>query len=292
MSDTLDASIGCLQPGMEVGSFTVMECLGVGALGESYSAVGPSGTEDTVVHLLSPQKIPSDQMMLRLDGLLERGNGIQNSHVLEFVGAETDEFFNWVAFRKSDLFSLNAMIEARREGGFGMFGEKEVRRIIFQVLLALCVLHKRGIVHGSIKPAHCFVDEDLRLEISDAGLYPLIEFPSHYGPPDEGALSNDIPGFSPQVSSVIESTIFNAPECAERPEFTVESDLYSVGFLTWYLFSGHKRAGANFFYELSEEIRSEWGAWFLRATEPLPENRFHSAEEMLSEMPGVEIVAE
>ncbi|MGE9289360.1 MAG: protein kinase domain-containing protein [Puniceicoccales bacterium] len=290
MDDLMTGNSGCLQPGMEVGAFTVMEFLGAGALGESYLSVGPSGTEDTVVHLLSPQRNSTQDMMERLGVLIERGQNIRNLHVLEFLDAQTDEFFNWVAFRRSDWAPLSTLIAQRKEQGVVGFTDKEVRRMIFQVLLALCVLHNRGILHGSLKPQHCFVDEEFRLEVADSGLYPILGFPDHFGLPGEGVFTVDIPEFIPRMNAVIESTLFAAPECALFPNFTVESDLYSVGFLAWHLFTGHRRAGANFFYELPEEIQAEWGAWFLRATEPLPENRFHSAEEMISELPGVEVV--
>lgn len=163
--------------------------------------------------------------------------------------------------------------------------------MIFQVLLALCVLHNRGIIHGSLKPSHCFVDEEYRLEIADSGLAPLLGFPDHFGTPELGFEVVDIPEFAPHMAAVIESTLFAAPECATAPRFSVESDLYSVGFLAWHLFTGHVRAGANFFYELPEEIQSSWGSWFLQATEPLPENRFHSPEEMIANFPGVEVVS-
>jgi len=290
MDDLMNGTSGCLQPGMEVGSFTVMEFLGAGAVGESYLAVGPSGTEDTVVHLLSPQRNATAELMQRLDDLMERARGIRNLHVLEMLDAQTDEFFNWAAFRRSDWKTLATLIAERKKQGETKFSDKEVRRIIFQVLLALCVLHNRGILHGSLKPEHCFVDEEFRIEVGDSGLYPLLGFPGHFGPPGEGVVTVDIPDFAPRMDAVIQSTIFSAPECCRAPNFSVESDLYSVGFLAWHLFTGNSRAGANFFYELPEEIQSEWGEWFFKATEPLPSNRFRTAEEMISELPGVEIV--
>lgn len=290
MNDLLAGSGGCLQPGMEVGEFTVMEFLGSGALGESYSAVGPSGTEDTVVHLVSPQRNSVEAMMDRMGELAERGRNIRNLHVLEIRDAQTDDFFNWVAFRKSDRISLRAIMAERRGLDHPEFSEKEVRRIVFQILLVLCVLHQRGLIHGALKPQHCFLDEDLHVEVADSGLYPLVGAPAHFGRPEEGVLTAEIPEFSLSVHAALESTLFAAPECALEANFSVESDLYAVGFLAWHLFTGHVRAGANFFYELPEPIRDGWGAWFLRATEPLPENRYHSAEEMLSRMPGVEPV--
>ncbi len=292
MDDLIGGATGCLQPGMEVGDFTVMEFLGSGAHGESYLAVGASGTEDTVVRLLSPQRNPVDRMTGRIADLMEKGRNIRNLHVLEYLDGQSDEFFNWVAFRRSDWVPLSRVMRERKSRGGGGFSEKEVRRMIFQVLLALCVLHKRGIVHGALKPAHCFIDDQFCLEVADSGLSPLLGSPTHFGSPEAGLEVVDIPGFNPRAGAVIESVLFAAPECVAGAEYSVESDLYSVGFLAWHLFTGHSRADANFFYELEEEIQSRWGAWFLRATELLPENRFHSPEDMLANLPGVEVVEE
>ena len=286
----MSGATGCLQPGMEVGDFTVMEFLGSGAHGETYLAVGSSGTEDTVVRLLSPQRNPVDRMTGRIADLMEKGRNIGNLHVLEFIDGQSDEFFNWVAFRRSDWVPLSRVIRERKSRGEGGFSEKEVRRMIFQVLLALCVLHKRGIVHGALKPAHCFIDEQFCLEVADSGLTPLLGSPEHFGSPEAGMEVVDIPDFTPQTRAVIESALFAAPECSLGAVYSVESDLYSVGFLAWHLFTGHLRADANFFYELEEEVQSSWGSWFLRAMEPLPENRFHSSEEMIANLPGVEVV--
>jgi len=290
MDEFISGDSGCLQPGMEVGDFTVMQYLGSGAHGETYLAVGASGTEDSVVHLLSSQRNSVDLMTERIGGLIEKGRDIRNLHVLQFLDGQTDEFFNWVAYRRSDWTSLASLIRERKSRGEVGFSEKEVRRMIFQVLLSLCVLHKRGIVHGSLKPSHCFVDDQYCLEVADAGLAPLLGSPAHFGSPEPGLEVVDIPGFQPRIGAVIETALFAAPECSVGAEYSVESDLYSVGFLAWHLFTGYTRAGGNFFYELTKEIRSEWGSWFLQATELHPENRFHSAEEMLANLPGVEVL--
>lgn len=286
----MSGNTGCLQPGMEVGDFTVMEFLGSGSHGETYSAVGESGTEDTVVHLISPQRNSMERMTEGIADLMDKGQNIRNLHVLQFRDGQTDEFFNWIAFRRSGWTPLSRLIDDRKEEGKSGFSVKEVRRMVFQVLLALCVLHNRGIVHGSLKPSHCFVDEQYCLEVADAGLYPLLGSPTHFGTPDEGMEGVDIPEFRPRIRSTIESTLFSAPECSLSGAYSVSSDLYSVGILTWHLFTGHMRGDANFFEELPEEIQSEWGEWFFKATEVLPSNRFRTAEEMISDLPGVEIV--
>ncbi len=290
MDELITGDSGCLQPGMEVGDFTIMKYLGSGAHGESYLSAGPSGVEDSVVHLLSPQRNPAGQVAEGLDDLVGKCRDVRNLHVLECLDGRSDEFFNWVAYRRSDWQSLARVIRERESRGEVGFSETEVRRMVFQILLALAALHKHGIVHGSLKPAHFFVEEQLCLEVADAGLSSLLGSPSHFGSPEAGLEVVDIPGFQPRIGAVIESALFAAPECALAGGQTIESDLYSVGFLAWHFFTGHLRAGANFFYELSEEIQSEWGAWFLRATEPDPENRFHSAEEMIATLPGVEVV--
>lgn len=290
MGDLTGGSAGCLQPGMEIADFVVMECLGIGSLGETYLACDSSGQENTVIRLLSFQKNTPRDLEPGLKKLRASAESAKNRHLLGIRDARVEDFFCWVAYRKSDRIPVSGLLRERIVGGEGPFAEKEVRRMIFQTLLGLHALHEAGLVHGSVKPSHCFVDEEFRLELADAGLVPLLGFPSHYGRAgsEEEAAPPDLPGFYPRSRPLVESILFSAPENLEDPEHSVAGDLYAAGFLAWHLFTSRKRGGANFFYELPEEIRDTWGSWFLRALEFAPGDRFSNAEEMLAAMPGVE----
>ena len=44
------------------------------------------------------------------------------------------------------------------------------KRIFRQILEALCVMHKNGIVHRDIKPANILIEPDLTVKIADFGI--------------------------------------------------------------------------------------------------------------------------
>lgn len=289
MDDLLGGSAGCLQPGMGIGDYTVMEFLGSGALGESYLAVDGSGDENTVIRLLSFQKNTPKSLAKPVKEFRDHFGGIANRHLLELRDAEIDDFFFWAAYRRSGRIPLSFLLREREAAGEGSFSEAETRRIVFQVLLGLQALHGAGVAHGGLKPAHCFVDEEYRLELADAGLMPLVGFPGHLGGSGAGEeASADIPGFRPNPVSLIETAVFAAPETTYEAAHSPAGDLYSAGYLAWRLLTGLGRAGCSFFQVLPEEFHETWGPWFLRAMAPSPADRFADAEEMLAAMPGVE----
>ncbi len=291
MDDLLGSSTGCLQPGMGIGDFTVMEFLGSGALGETYLAGDAEGSENTVIRLLSFQKNTPKALKKPVAALRDALTGVANRHVLHLRDTEIDDYFFWAAFRRSDRVPLSFLMRERFAAGEGPLGEAEVRRVVFQVLLGLHALHSAGVVHGGIKPAHCFVDEEFRTEIADAGLMPLVGFPGHFGRSgNDEESSSDIPGFTPNPVSMVETTVFAAPETTYLSRQSVAGDLYSTAYLTWYLLTGYIRAGASLFQVLTDEQRETWGPWILRAMAFQPEERFGDAEEMLAAMPGVEAV--
>lgn len=292
MNELMENNSGCMQPGMELGEYTIMSFLGSGALGESYTALGPSRREDVVLRVLSCRTASRKSLH---EGLEQSRRGLEqlkNRKVSRWLAAELDEFFLWVAFERSLHPTLRDAVQARLEAGLGPFTEKEVRKAIFQVLVGLHAIHTAGGVHGSIKPSQCTFSEDEKILLLDAGIYPLTGFP---GIRREGADFTEepieLPGFSPSIGSMIETITFSAPEITAKGDYSPRSDLYSTGYLAWHLMSGLERAGAHFFQALPDGVMESWGHWFLRSLAPDPAERFESAEEMLANLPGVQPVA-
>mmetsp|Transcript_18189 Transcript_18189/g.27986 ORF Transcript_18189/g.27986 Transcript_18189/m.27986 type:complete len:80 (-) Transcript_18189:813-1052(-) len=50
------------------------------------------------------------------------------------------------------------------------FREKHVRKILYQLLCALKILHEAGIVHRDIKPCNVLLDQQYNVLLADFGL--------------------------------------------------------------------------------------------------------------------------
>mmetsp|Transcript_1073 Transcript_1073/g.2142 ORF Transcript_1073/g.2142 Transcript_1073/m.2142 type:complete len:392 (-) Transcript_1073:156-1331(-) len=123
-----------------------------------------------------------------------------------------------------ELFDKICEKSSNRDNGAACFAEDEAARIMFQILVAVSYMHKRGIVHRDIKPENILfetTDEDSPIKIIDFGLSR-----KHYG------------GQEPPMTSVVGTPYYIAPEVL-RKKYDKSCDLWSVGVIAYILLCGY-----------------------------------------------------
>lgn len=181
----------------------------------------------------------------------------------------------------------DCLLECRR------FTAMETCRILQQLLIALKEVHKAGFLHLDIQGGNVF----LRGTLEDrSDILTLIDF---------GSARPMIDGRTAPIEDrlIFTSHGFSAPEILlhndSRLQLGVEADLYSVGCMGLYLLTGH-RADPNLLlmnrsrkYIRPNQMRRSGCPSHLqdrlqellaKALEIEPENRYHSADEMLQEV--------
>lgn len=106
----------------------------------------------------------------------------------------------------------------RREG---LIGAERACAIADQILAALEETHARGIVHGALKPANIFIDNQ--------GLIKLTDFVI------EGEIKQSLPQ---KVAEVMENAKYASPEELEGSPAIPASDLFSLGLILYEMVSG------------------------------------------------------
>lgn len=181
----------------------------------------------------------------------------------------------------------DCLLERRR------FTAMETCRILQQLLIALKEVHKAGFLHLDIQGGNVF----LRGTLEDkSDILTLIDF---------GAARPMTGGRTAPIEDrlIFTSYGFCAPEILlhndGRLQLGVEADLYSVGCMGLYLLTGHRadpnvllmnRSGQyirpNQMRRIScpSHLQARLQEFLARALEKEPENRYHSADEMLREV--------
>lgn len=100
-------------------------------------------------------------------------------------------------------------------------------RIVVEICSALIFVHANDpcIVHGNLRPTNVLLDAKFVSKISDFGVHLLIS-------QDENS-NNDDP----------EASIYVAPECIDKGQFTIESDVYSFGIILLRLLTARPASG-------------------------------------------------
>lgn len=186
--------------------------------------------------------------------------------------------------------SLEQWIQARRR-----FTPAETFRIVQQLLFALREVHQAGFLHLDIQDGNIFLRGTLTQE-EKSELITLIDF---------GSARATVNGKTAPIQDrmIFTCSGFSAPEILLHNDGTLqlgaEADLFSVGCLAFYLLTGHvvevrKLISSNSRLHLEpnqlrrikcpKHLTDRMQQILTRALETEPENRYHSAEEMLHDV--------
>jgi serine/threonine-protein kinase len=246
------------------GSFELIECIGTGSVGTVWRS------RDTLDRDVAVKLLRSDRS--HRDHLLSEGKRlakIRHANVVHVYGA--DEFDDvsglWMELIVGD--TLAAMLRAR-----GPLGSQEVIAIGKTLCAALAAVHQAGLVHQDIKAQNVMRERGAR-----AGRYVLMDLGAGMDVSDPSAPRWGTPEYA-------------APEILSGARATIESDIYSMGVLLFYLLTGrfpvpgdsleairaaHQRSERMWLRDLRPMLPAQFVETIDRALALAPSRRFPSA---------------
>ena len=173
----------------------------------------------------------------------------------------------------------------------GPLDPARVERLAREVLAALAVAHRAGVVHRDIKPGNLLVTPDSSVKVADFGIAKAAE-----------ALGSDVT----MTGQVVGTPAYLAPERLEGRPATAASDLYSLGVVLYEALSGAKPYSADTamglsraivegrhrpLHEAAPGIPPALVATIERALAPRPDDRFLTAADMAASLEETDVAA-
>ena len=198
--------------------------LGHGTTSAVYLAHEHGSTRPIVVKVLvrpAERRPDADDKFRRA---VEAVAALEHPHIVPVFDHGSTEHLYWYSMEHVQGGSLRKTLHSR-----GPLELKACQRIIAQVASALDYAHRRGIVHGALKPENVLIDAEGWVHVCDLLVSLSLERPKPPGPPAERAQAPE-PAQGPKPPR----SPYAAPETLRTPF----SDQYALGVLVYECLTG------------------------------------------------------
>ncbi len=203
--------------GKTIGSYRVLEQIGVGGMAMVYKAYHPGMDRYVAIKVLPPHLSQDPDFLKRFQREARAIAKLEHAHILPVHDYGEYEGITYLAMRYVEAGTLKDRITAKR------FSLDEINRIISQIGGALDYAHRMGVIHRDVKPGNVLVDEQGDTYLTDFGLARMME-------PTEKLTASGVGLGTPAYMS---------PEQGQGDKVDHRSDIYSLGVILYEMVTGH-----------------------------------------------------
>ncbi len=258
------------------GRYLISRKLGSGGMANVYLAEDQELGRRVAIKILDDRHASDDQFVERFRREAQNAAGLSHPSIVSIYDRGEAEGTYYIAMEYVEGRTLKELIVARGPSPIGIAIDYSR-----QILSALRFAHRSGIVHRDIKPHNVIVDSDGRVKVMDFGI--------------ARAGTSQMT----EAGSIIGTAQYLSPEQARGAPVDQTSDLYSTGIVLYELLTGSVPFNGDTPVEIAmkhlsqtpaapstrrPEIPRDLDYVILRALAKDPSERYHSAEEMNSDL--------
>ena len=259
------------------GRYLISRKLGSGGMANVYLAMDQELGRRVAIKILDDRHASDEQFVERFRREAQNAAGLSHPNIVSIYDRGDSEGTYYIAMEYIEGRTLKELLVARGPSPLGIAID-----YTRQILSALRFAHRNGIVHRDIKPHNVIVDGEGRVKVMDFGIARA------------GAASQ-----MTEAGSIIGTAQYLSPEQARGAPVDQTSDLYSTGIVLYELLTGSVPFTGETPVEIAmkhlsqapvppsthrPEVPRDLDYVVLRALAKDPADRYHSAEEMDSDL--------
>jgi len=262
--------------GRRIGSYTALELLGVGGMGEVYRAHDSTLGRDVALKILPGPWLADPERRARFDREARLLASLNHPNIGAIYGAyesdgasSSDQAVRALVLELVEGETLAERIArvAAPDGTPRGLPIADVVAIARQLIDALEAAHERDIVHRDLKPANIKITPDGRVKVLDFGLARAVgAADSEHGLPSDGTAGIPQRAMDVSVTRVgllLGTATYMSPEQARGRVVDKRADIWAFGCVLYEMLTGARAfGGADIAETLTNVIKAEpdWGA--------------------------------
>ncbi len=273
--------------------YRLVEQLGSGGFGTIWKADHLVLEAPVAVKLIAPEVAEEEGAVERFLREAKAAAALRSPHVVQILDYGVDA---GAPFMVMELLEGETLAQRLRR--LGTLGAESTVKIITHVCRAMARAHAAGIVHRDLKPENVFIVDNEGEELAKVLDFGVAKLDKTFA---AGSART-------RTGSLLGTPYYMSPEQVQgTKEVDHRSDLWSIGVIAYECLLGRKPFVSDGLGELvlqicvrplpvpsnaSDQLPREFDAWFARALQRDPEQRFQSASEQvtaLRESLGVEV---
>jgi eukaryotic-like serine/threonine-protein kinase len=244
-----------MQPGTQLGRYTIQAFIGRGGMGAVYRATDPSLGRDVALKVLPPELAIDAERIERFRREARALAALNHPNIVTIYSVEQDGDTNFLTMELVSGRSLDTVIDGR-----GLPIER-VTQVGAAVAGALAAAHEKGIVHRDLKPANIIVSESGATKVLDFGLSKIR---------DADTVDASLTKLDTQVGIIVGTPAYMSPEQISGQHVDQRTDIFSLGVILYELVTGVRPFDGRSMVEMASAVLNHTPApaSTLRATVP------------------------
>lgn len=259
------------------GRYEIKKVIGIGGMAVVYKAHDLSSKCDVAIKILKEEYLSNEEFCRRFKNESQAIALLNHKNIVKIFDMNNSGNLQYIVMEYIDGITLKEYIDMQ-----GVLDWKETVHLTTQILKALQHAHENGIVHRDIKPHNIMLLQDGTIKVTDFG---IARFSSN--------------ATRTMTEQAIGSVHYIAPEQARGEKTDGKTDIYSVGVMMYEMLTGtlpfdgdsavsvalmQLQAKARRPREINPNIPEGLEEITVKAMQKNPDDRYHSALEMLSDI--------